>query len=811
MLILSRHLVIAGTLTVALNSTHAAQAQKDYPVNPVPFTKTRFDDGFWRPRLETNRKVTIPYDFKKCEETGRISNFAKAGGLMKGKFEGIRFNDSDVFKIVEGAAYSLALHPDPKLERYLDDLIVKMVAAQEDDGYLYTTRTIDPKRPASGAGKTRWSNTQVAHELYNVGHMYEAAVAFYRATGKRSLLDVAIKNADLIDRVFGPNKKYDAPGHQEIEIGLARLYRVTGEAKYLKLAKFFLDERGQRDRRKIYGAYCQDHEPVVEQREAVGHAVRAGYMYAGMADVAALTGDRAYVEAIDRIWDNVASRKLYLTGGIGARHKGEAFGDDYELPNKTAYNETCAAIANAMWNHRLFLLHGDAKYLDVLERVLYNGFLSGVSLTGDAFFYPNPLECDATYKFNHGAVVRQPWFGCSCCPSNVVRFLPSLLGYAYAHRDDVVYVNLYVAGSATVELKNNTVRLEQGTRYPWDGAIKITVDPKRPAAFALHLRIPGWSGGQPVPSDLYRYLNEGAEEATLKVNGKAAALDLDKGFARIRRNWKTGDVIELNLPMPIRRVLCHQKVEDNRGKVALERGPIVYCAEGVDNGGRVFSLILSDDAVLETRWEKDLLGGVTTIRGEVPAVHRSKDGGSVAKVKQGFVAIPYCAWAHRGDSKMAVWLARDPSIAKPAPAPTIASTSRVSASHVWSRDSTSALNDQAQPESSIDHSIPRFTWWNHKGTTEWVQYDFGKARQVQCVEVYWFDDTGRGQCRVPRSWKLLCRDGDTWKPAQSTGAYGVEKDKYNEVTFTPVTTTGLRLLVTLRPGFSGGILEWRVR
>ncbi len=811
MRILSRHLVIAGTLAVAANSTDAAQAQKDYPVSPVPFTKARFDDDFWGPRLETNRKVTVPYDFKKCEETGRISNFAKAGGLMEGKFEGIRFNDSDVFKIVEGAAYSLALHPDPKLERYLDDLIVKMAAAQEDDGYLYTTRTIDPEHPASGAGKTRWSNTRVAHELYNVGHMYEAAVAFYQATGKRSLLNVAIKNADLIDRVFGPDKKHDAPGHQEIEIGLAKLYRVTGEAKYLKLAKFFLDERGQRDRRKIYGAYCQDHEPVVEQREAVGHAVRAGYMYAGMADVAALTGDRAYVKAIDRIWDNVVSKKLYLTGGIGARHKGEAFGDNYELPNRTAYNETCAAIANAMWNHRLFLLHGDAKYLDVLERVLYNGFLSGVSLTGDAFFYPNPLECDGAYKFNHGAVVRQPWFGCSCCPSNVVRFLPSLLGYGYAHRDDVVYVNLYVAGSATIELKGNTVRLEQETRYPWDGAIKITVKPERPAEFALHLRIPGWSRGHPVPSDLYRYRNEGAEDVTLVVNGKTAGLDLDKGFARIRRSWKPGDVVKLNLPMPIRRVLCHQKVTDNRGKVALERGPIVYCAEGVDNGGQVFNLILSDDAALETRWEKDLLGGVMAIRGEVPAVNRSKDGWPIATARQAFVAIPYYAWAHRGENPMAVWLAHDPSIAKGAPSPTIASASRVSASHVWSRDSTSALNDQAEPKNSIDHSIPRLTWWSHKGTTEWVQYDFNKARKVEAVEVYWFDDTGRGQCRVPRSWKLLYKDGDAWKPVRSTGAYGVEKDRYNEVTFAPVTTTALRLLAVLQPKFSGGILEWRVR
>ncbi|MDZ7333408.1 MAG: glycoside hydrolase family 127 protein, partial [candidate division KSB1 bacterium] len=408
---------------VLLFTACSKKPQKDYPIKPVPFTDVQVTDQFWQPRMETNRTVTIPYDFKKCEETGRIDNFAKAGGLMEGEFVGIRYNDSDVYKVIEGAAYSLRLYPDPQLEQYLDDLIAKIAAAQEDDGYLYTARTINPAKPPKNAGPERWSYLIHSHELYNVGHMYEAAVAYYQATGKRSLLDVAIKNANLIDSVFGPGKKHDPPGHQEIEIGLTKLYRVTGDERYLKLAKFFLDQRGRYIGRKPYdeyisAEYTQDHKPVIEQDEAVGHAVRAGYMYSGMADVAALTGDQDYIKAIDRIWENVVSKKLYITGGIGARSEGEAFGDNYELPNLEAYNETCAAIANMFWNHRLFLLHGDAKYIDVLERTLYNGFLSGVGLDGNEFFYPNPLESDGRHN-------RSPWFDCACCPVNVVLFLPS--------------------------------------------------------------------------------------------------------------------------------------------------------------------------------------------------------------------------------------------------------------------------------------------------------------------------------------------------------------------------------------------------
>ena len=636
--------IIATALLVFLAGAIQSAKGEGCKLEAVPFTDVVIADKFWAPRIETNRKVTIPYAFKKCEETGRISNFAKAAGLMKGEFEGIYFNDSDVYKVIEGAAYSLKSHPDPELEKYVDGVIDKIAAAQWEDGYLYTFYSL-PQRQH----EKRWSNVRKMHELYCAGHFFEAAVAYYQATGKDKILNVAVKLADYIDSVFGPNKKRDVPGHEEIEIGLVKLYRQTGNDKYLKLAKFLLDERGHACGRELYGPYCQDHKPVVEQSEAVGHAVRAGYLYCGIADVAALTGDADYVKAIDHIWENVVSKKLYLTGGIGARHKGEAFGDNYELPNETAYCETCGAIANAMWNHRMFLLHGDAKYIDVLERVIYNGFLSGVSLSGDKFFYQNPLASD-------GKRQRSPWFGCACCPTNIVRFLPAIGGYAYAKSGDSLYVNLFITGGGTFKLKNNTVKLKQLTRYPWEGDIQITVEPKRPAEFPIYVRIPGWARNQPVPSDLYRYMKKSDEKVTLKVNGEPVAPDIEKGFAHIRQKWKKGDVIQLNLPMLIRHVFCDKKVKDNLGKVALERGPIVYCAEEADNGPNVRRLVLSADVRLKPKYREDLLGGVCVIAGWIRSWHREQ--AHVYPDKQDFVAIPYYAWSHRGAGEMAVWLPR---------------------------------------------------------------------------------------------------------------------------------------------------------
>jgi DUF1680 family protein len=793
----------------------AAGAARDYPIRPVPFTQVKVTDEFWSPRLATNRTATIPYDFKKCEETGRISNFAKAAKLMKGKHEGIFFNDSDVYKVVEGASYSLAIHPDPNLDKYLDDLIAKFAAAQEPDGYLYTARTIDPNHPAPGAGSKRWELLPSAHELYNMGHMIEGAVAHWQATGKRSFLEVAIKCGDLLDRVFGPSGNHGVAGHEEIEIALVKLYRATGNDKYLKLAKFFLDQRGNAAGHKLYGDFCQDHKPLLQQTEAVGHCVRAGYLYSGMADVAALTGSAEYVRAIERIWQDVVGTKLYLTGGIGLHGHGEGFGKPYDLPNEASYSETCASIANAMWNHRMFLLSGDGKYMDVAERTIYNGMLAGVSLSGDRFFYTNLL-------YSNGKHQRSLWFDCSCCPSNVVRFVPSLPGYAYGVGGDCLYVALYVAGQATVKMPAGDVRLSVQTRYPWDGSVKIAVDPAATAGageFELCLRIPGWASGQVVPSDLYAFVPApaaagaaspaAAPAATAKVNGQAVAARMDKGFAHVRRKWSAGDIVELTLPMEVRRVLANEKVAADVGLVAIQRGPLVYCAEGVDNPGGLRNVVLGDDVALTPEQRKDLLGGVTVLVGKAASLRQAEDGKGTVREDRPIVLLPYYAWAHRAAGEMAVWLARTDAAARPAPLPTLASRSRPSASHSNPADGVGALNDRAEPKSSDDQNLPRHTWWDHKGTAEWVQYDLPAPTRVSAVEVYWFDDTGHGGCRVPASWRCVYREGKEWKPVATDAAGGVEKNKFNRLTFQPVTTDGLRIEVQLQKGFSGGVLEWK--
>ena len=637
-----------------------AAEMHDYPIQPVPFSQVTVQDAFWRARMDTVMGVTIPHAFKQSEETGRIENFMVAAGLKEGKFQGdAGFNDSDVFKVIEGAAYALSLQPNPQLDAYLDRLIGYIAAAQEEDGYLYTAWTTRARESNPSIYccyiEKRWDNLRSSHELYNVGHMYEAAAAHYQATGKRTFLDVALKNADLLCETFGFDKLPEYPGHQEIEIGLVKLFRVTGREKYLQLAKFFLDARGRGIRKYQdcgfaweFANYTQDHKPVIEQEEAVGHAVRAVYMYSAMADVAAMTGDLSYAGAIDKIWENVATRKLYVTGGIGAQPEGEAFGPDYYLPNDTAYNETCAAIANVFWNHRMFLLHGDAKYIDVLERSLYNGLLSGLSLDGRSFFYPNVLETTGDR--------RSPWFGCACCPSNLARFIPSMAGYIYAQKSGEIYVNLFI-GSRTTLTPNVPVDVSMVTEYPWDGRVALTLSPKKSSRFALKLRIPGWARNQPTPSDLYRFLDDASEPVRITVNGKPADYRLENGYAVIIRNWKRGDKVELELPMPVRRVVAHEKAAADRGRTALQRGPIVYCAEFVDNGGAALNLLLPDEAPLQPVFSTEL-GGVVMLKSSVPALKVSDDGLNVATAQQPFTAIPYYARAHRGEGEMTVWLPR---------------------------------------------------------------------------------------------------------------------------------------------------------
>jgi len=630
----------------------AMNTRVDYPITPVPFHSVVIKDRFWLPRLETNRTVTIPAVLRKCEEFGRVDNFRKAArqlaGLPHGPYVGrMPFEDTDVYKALEGASFSLAVHPDGALDASVDDLIRLVAGAQEPDGYLYTNRTIDPAHTLPFAGPERWSNLVMSHELYNCGHLYEAACAHYLATGKTSLLDVARRSAALIRSVFGPDARHDTCGHQIVEMGLARLYRVTGDRGFIEAARFFLEQRGRHDSRPVYmyadnPRYSQDHAPVRDQRTAVGHAVRAMYMYSGMADVAALLPEESYARALQEIWRDVVSSKIYLTGGLGARHQSEAFGDAWELPNDTAYAETCAAIGSVMWNHRLFLLTGDSSCYDVLEQTLYNGLLSGVSLSGDEFFYVNPLESDGAFRFNHGSAGRQPWFDVSCCPTNLCRFFPSLPGYVYAVAADAVYVNLFASGSADIDVEGSPVRIVQETSYPWSGAVRLRISVPERRRLRLLLRIPGWSQERILGGELYCFEKTSTEQPSLSVNGEAAGFAFEKGYAILRREWRDNDVVELKIPMPARSVLCDPRVAGNRGKAAIQRGPLVYCVEERDSGAPVDSLRLvgvdSSGSDLETRWEPGLLGGVVTVRGP------------------GFTAVPYYAWANRGTGPMRVWL-----------------------------------------------------------------------------------------------------------------------------------------------------------
>lgn len=786
---------ILGSIRLVSGQAQAVAVAQDYPVQPVPFTAVHLNDGFWAPRIEINRTVTIPFAFQQCEETGRVDNFERAAKALRGEAfsnkqpPGYPFDDTDIYKVIEGASYVLTVTPDPKLDAYVDSLIVKIAAAQERDGYLYTTRTIDPVHPHAWSGKNRWEKEEDnSHELYNLGHLYEAAVAHYQATGKRTLLNIAIKTADLLDQTFGPGKKTIWPGHQITEMGLAKLYRATGEVRYLRLAQFLLDAR-------IGGKpYNQSHQRVVDQSEAVGHAVRATYMYSGMADVAALANDPAYVRAIDRIWENVAGRKLYVTGGIGSTAAGEAFGPDYDLPNMTAYNETCAAIGNDYWNHRLFLLHADSKYIDVMERTLYNGLISGVALDGKSFFYPNPLE-------SNGQHARSPWFGCACCPSNVTRFLASIPGYVYAKKGSRIYVNLYAAGKAGIDLgEKATVTLIQQTEYPWKGAIRLTVQPARTAEFAIHLRIPGWARNEAAPTDLYHFVDTVSAAPTIRINGAPAPIELEKGYAVLSRVWKSGDTIDLDLPMPIRRVAANERVAADRGRVALQRGPLVYTAEWPDNpNGKVRNLMLARDEKLSAEHRPGLLNGVTVLTGKAQSLAYDAQG-RITKDTQPFTAIPYYAWANRGKGQMLVWLPESESAAKPLPFPTPVTTAKITSS---GKKDLEALRD--------GDTEMFFDWWPSKGKTEWIEYSFAKPARVSETQVYWFDDSGQGECRVPASWRVLYKDGATWRPVETAQAYAVEKDAFTRISFQPVSTTAIRIEVVSQPQWSSGLREWQVK
>lgn len=752
--------------------------------------------------MKASREVTIPLAFSKCEETGRYRNFELAAHPSDTtKVTGYSFDDTDVYKTIEGASYLLQTYPDKKLKKYIDSVLVIVAGAQEPDGYLYTARTMNPKHPHEWAGSKRWEKVEeLSHEFYNLGHMIEGAIAHYQATGQRNFLDIAIRYADCVCREIGdkPGQLVRVPGHQIAEMALAKLYLVTGDKKYLDEAKFFLDKRGYTSRRD---EYSQAHKPVIEQDEAVGHAVRAAYMYSGMADVAALTGDTAYIHAIDRIWDNIVSKKLYITGGIGATNNGEAFGANYELPNMSAYCETCAAIGNVYVNYRLFLLHGDSKYYDVLERTLYNGLISGVSLDGGSFFYPNPLESMGQHQ-------RQPWFGCACCPSNICRFIPSLPGYVYAVKDRNVYVNLFMGNQAELKVAGKKVVLKQTTSYPWNGDITVQVDKNSAGQFALKIRIPGWVRNEVVPSDLYTFCDNVRPKYSVKVNGEEVKSELEQGYFTIDRKWKKGDQVEVHFDMDVRTVRANNKVEADRGRIAIERGPIVYCAEWPDNDFNVLNTLVNRTPKFEVVSKSDLLYGIDQIKTQAQTLEYDDQGRLTVK-DHTLTLIPYYAWCHRGSGNMAVWLPNEVNATRPAAVPTLASKSKIEASHKAS--SLSSITDGLVPKDENDRTIPYYHWWPKEGTTEWISYEFPEAMTVSSATVYWYDDGPWGGCRVPKSWKVYYKDAaGNWVDVENPDQYGVKKGAPNTVRFDPVKTSALKLEVVLPEKNASGIYEWEV-
>ena len=618
----------------------------DYPITPVDIRQIKLTDKFWLPILKRVQEKTIEYALEKCDEEGRFDNFLIAGGKMDGGVKGhMPFDDTDVYKIIEGASNSLISSPNKELEELLDSLIRIIEIGQEEDGYLTTWRTIDPAKPPAEWVKViqgkRWESLEMSHEFYNAGHLYEAAVVHFQSTGKRNFLDIAIKNADLMVETFGPGKIETVPGHQIIETGLIKLYRITKKEEYLELAKYLLDGRGDYSSgRSGFGPYAQDHQPVIQQQEVVGHAVRAVYMYAGMTDIAAIYKDKEYASAVNALWDNMVSKKMYVTGGIGARHRGESFGDNYELPNKTAYNETCASIGDVYWNHRLFMLYGDKKYYDVIERTLYNGLISGLSLDGEKFFYPNALESDGEYKFNQGACTRKSWFDCSCCPSNLIRFLPAVQGLLYSKKENEVYVNLYAESEADIELPSGIMQISQATLYPWNGSIHLMVK-DAPEDLILKLRIPGWSIGEVLPSDLYEYSNKVDTEWSIAIEGNELEYMVKDGYIEISGDWPSDQNISLVFPMDVQQVRANAKVEENRNKLSLEYGPIVYAFEEIDNSS-FGSLSITGSETYSIEMMPELLGGVNMLK-------MINSNGS-------FLGIPYYVWSNRAIGKMKVWL-----------------------------------------------------------------------------------------------------------------------------------------------------------
>lgn len=835
---LSFFAAVAGLGLAAVAIAEERPFVEERPLAGVSFEQVTLTDAFWLPRLETQRRVLVPYAFAQTHEA--LADLQAAAELVAGRRPEPmppphRYRTSDLFKVVEGAAYLLALERDKALERKIDQIIDVIAAAQEPDGYLNATRTLYPHTPIDMMGDGRYAFVDHSHELYIVGHLYEAAVAYYRATGKRRLLDVAERNARHVERVFfegdpnynGGKPKNQADGHEEIELALVKLADATGGQAYAKLAQKFLDIRGvtyvPRGEGVQSPTYAQQHAPVREQRKPTGHAVRATYLYAGMADVATALGVDYYDDALEHIWQNMVDTRMHITGGLGALHGIEGFGPEFDLPNDDAFDETCAAVGNVFFNWRMFLRYRDAKFLDVAEVALYNNVLAGVNLRGDRFFYVNPLAADGYRPFNQGRPERSPWFGTACCPTNLARLVPQVPGMIFATDGDGLTLGLYAASQTTLTLGGAETDVVEETQYPFDGRVQLTLRPERPAKFALRLRVPTWTGQQFVPGKLYRYVDDSkdyanaakAQPVRLCVNDEPTEFAVDRGFAIVEREWSAGDRVRLELPMPVRASVCREEVESDRGRVAFSRGPLVFCAESADNMRHVYNyLVRPRSATQSARVERRTIAGHVVDAIALKAEALDGDGGLVPSP---LLLVPYYAWNNRGVGSMAVWLPDNEETLRRGALVIDDNAQRfnsATATHTFDDDRPAAMIDGRLPKHSFDNSIPRWTSWPQRGEMQTLEFELARPIELRTVEVYWYDDHGGVQ--APARWELdvQVQGQNEWRPfpLYNTDSFGVELDQFNVVhPAEPITVQRMRMRVWPRADAAAGVLEFVVR
>lgn len=814
---------LAGISSVACSGEDVSAQKVDESLTQIPFNKVTLNDNFWLPRLQIQKKTLVPFSLEKTESA--VENLRRVGAYLRGEkvteqFTGPYYVASDLFKVMEGAACLLTLEKDAELEKQMDEIIDVIAAAQAPDGYLYEHHILPKhlRNPHNYAGDTPYSYVVHSHELYNMGHMYEAAIAYYRATGKRKWLDVAENNAKHINKVFfegdpnynGGKPIMQAPGHEEIELALVKMYQTTGEKLYLDMAKKFIDIRGVTYNPNGEGVmsydYAQQHHPVREQRTAIGHAVRATYLYSGMADIVATMGDTTLLPALDAIWHDIVDKKMHITGGLGAVPGIEGFGPEYVLPNKDTYNETCSAVGNVLFNYRMYLMSGDAKYVDVAEVSLYNNVLAGVNLEGNRFFYVNPLEADGRKTFNHGRAGRSPWFTTACCPSNLARLIPQVSGMIYSHTDDDIFCSLYVGSSVEVPLKAGAVKLQQQTEYPFEGEVNISVEPAVDGEeFTLWLRIPSWLNDKFVPGELYSYADGVTSKYSLRVNGRRVKSEVVDGFVPVHRVWKSGDVVELSLPMDVRFSVADERVKADSNRLCVTRGPLVYCAEEEDNEQQVSTYFISNAKPQASvgKFSEGIMNGIYTISMPAEAAFAEQE------TKSSLTLVPYYAWNNRGDNEaMNVWFARDAATVRESMVFPVGNIASIKATYTYQNDDELAPVDGKQPTNSFDRTIPRWTAWPQVGKKQSVEVKLKKKQPIESVSVYWYDD--KGGVQRPVEWNIdYFVDGEwhEFKP-YVTDRFGVELDQFNMVhPAAPIEAEALRINMIPKAESSIGILE----